>query len=201
MNKLKTWFARYREKNSNWKIAGDVIFYVFIILMIIPSTRREISSFIIRVTMRKPAVEKESSIKELKAADYNLVLENMQGKAFTLDNFRNEVILLNFWATWCPPCRAEMPALQKLYEDYGDKINFVLVSNEEKEKINTFFREFGYSMPVYIQRSSLPEAFPVNSIPTTYLINRKGKVLVEKTGAADWNSEKFRRQLDEIIEE
>ncbi|HYW94820.1 MAG TPA: TlpA disulfide reductase family protein, partial [Bacteroidales bacterium] len=198
MEKIKNWFRNYLRKNSKLKIFGDIIFYILVILMIIPSTRRDLSALLIKATLRKPHVKTEKSVNELTSADYQFFLQDLNGKSYNLGNFRNKVTILNFWATWCPPCRAEMPSLQKLYNDYGDKVNFVLVSSEEAGKINPFLKEEGYTMPIYIQRSQLPPAFPVQSIPATFVISKTGEIVVDKNGAANWNSPKFRQQLDEL---
>ena len=107
-------------------------------------------------------------MKGLSAEDYQLDLADLNGNSHVLGDFKNKVVLLNFWATWCPPCRAELPAIQELYNDYGDRINFVLVSSEEPGKLKTFLHESGYTLPVYTQQSPLPPAFRVQSIPTTF---------------------------------
>ncbi len=199
MEKLKIWFRNYLRKNSTLKIIGDVVFYVFIILMIIPTTRRDLSAVLIKATLRKPHVKTEISQKVLTSDDYRLLFKDLNGEEYSLADFKDKVILLNFWATWCPPCRAEMPALQDLYADYGNKISFILVSSEEPDKLRQFLGESGFDFPVYMQQSPLPQSFPVQSIPTTFIISNDGKIVVDKTGAANWNSEKFRHQLDELI--
>ncbi len=200
MERIRKWFLNYKEKSSRLKIAGDIIFWLFILLMLIPVSRREISTFIIKATMMKPRMKDAEVENKLSDNDYLLSLEEIpMGKMIRLSDFKGEIIILNFWATWCPPCRAEMPSLQNLYTDYRDKIRFILVSNEDENIIMEYFTEFNYDMPAYIQRSALPPSFPVSSIPTTYLIGRDGQILVEKTGAANWNSDKFRKQLDDLI--
>ncbi len=116
MEKVKEWFSNYFRKNSRLKIIGDVLFYMLIILMIIPTTRRDLSAMLIRATLRKPHITAETGMKKLSGADYQLFLRDLQGKDHVLGDFKNKVILLNFWATWCPPCRAELPAIQDLYQ-------------------------------------------------------------------------------------
>ena len=201
MEKIKNWFRNYLKRNSTLKIAGDVLFYALIILMIIPSTRRELSAALIRATLRKPNVRTESSLATLSKSDYNLYLQDLRGEGHKLEDFSDKVIILNFWATWCPPCRAEMPSLQSLYNDYRDSVNFIFVSSEKSEQLRQFVAEEGYTIPVYMQQSPLPMIFPVQSIPTTFVISKKGEIVVKKTGAANWNSSKFREELSELISE
>ncbi len=82
---------------------------------------------------------------------------------------------------------------------YGDRISFLLVSSEDPAKLKHFLSESGYDLPVYVQQSELPSAFQVSSIPTTFIISKSGEIVVDKNGAANWNSEAFRHQLDELI--
>ena len=70
---------------------------------------------------------------------------------------KGEVVLLNFWATWCPPCIAELPSMQKLYNDYKDKVRFVFVTNEDKATIEAFLAEKGYDLPIYTSVTAIPE--------------------------------------------
>jgi len=201
MIKLKDRIKKYFKNKSRWKIAGDLIFYIFIILLIIPATRKPISTSLIRLTMLKPRVENNENLPSITELDKDFLIEDLGDNTYKLENFENEVILLNFWATWCPPCRAEMPALQKLYNEYGDKIAMILVTSEEEKVVLNYLNEFNYNLPVYFQRSTLPPSFQVRSIPTTFLIDKNGNIITEKKGAANWNSGSFKSQLDQLIKQ
>lgn len=199
MDKIITRIKKYFRKTSRWKIASDIFFWVFIILLLIPATRKPISATLIRLTMRKPHIENSTSLKSLQPEDLRLAFEDLEGYSYLLEDFNGEVTLLNFWATWCPPCRAEMPSIQKLYDHYGDKIAIILISSEKREVVEEYLTEKSFDLPVYFQKTALTPSFPVSSIPTTYIIDRKGNIVLEKKGAANWSSEEFRNQLDEMI--
>lgn len=201
MTKLKDRIQNYFKNKSRWKIAGDLIFYIFIILLIIPATRKPISTTLIRLTMLKPRVESTENLPSITELDKDFLIEDLKDNTFRLEDFDNEVVLLNFWATWCPPCRAEMPSLQKLYNDYGDKIAIILVTSEKEKVVLDYLNEYNYNLPVYFQRSTLPPSFRVNSIPTTFLIDKQGHIITEKKGAANWNSESFKRELDQLLKQ
>jgi len=131
---------------------------------------------------------------------YNWKLNGVNTKSVNFNEYEGEVIFVNFWATWCPPCRAEMPMIQDLYNDYNDKVSFVFVTNENLATVKTFFDDKGYDLPVYNSLSAPPQKFrETNSIPASYLIDREGNILISKVGAADWNSKKVRGLLDELI--
>ncbi len=199
MSRLKKWFASYRSKNSKLKIAGDVFFWLFLLLLLIPSTRKEIATLVNRITMSNPKVKESAEYKILTEDDMNLRFVDFEGNDYRLSDFAGEVILLNYWATWCPPCRAEMPSIQKLFNDYGKQINILLLSTENEETVKSYLFENEYSLPVFRQLSPTPSGLAANAIPTTYLIDRKGRIRLEKTGAADWNSDDFKAQLDKLI--
>ena len=133
--------------------------------------------------------------------DFNLKLTDQDGNARSLKEFKGKVIFLNYWATWCPPCIAELPGIQELYADYGDKVDFVLLTQEETEKVQRFITKKGYDVPVYIPQMQAPELLQSNSLPTNYIIDAKGNIIIKETGAADWNSAKVRKLLEGLLAE
>ena len=132
---------------------------------------------------------------------YHWQLGSLEGEKLNLTDSEGKVILINFWATWCPPCVAEMPSLQSLYTDYGDRVDFYFVSMENPEKIAPFMEKKGYDFPVFIPVQEVPAAIRSNSLPTTYVISKKGDIVIDKSGAADWNSKKVRKLLDQLLAE
>lgn len=132
----------------------------------------------------------------LSSSEWDWQLLAPDGQRINLSQFKGQAILVNFWATWCPPCIAEMPALQELFNTHSGKINFVLISDEKPETIQQFMEKRGFNMPVYHQLSATPPAFLTNSIPTTWIISSEGKITIRKTGAAKWSS----RSMQEMIE-
>ena len=95
------------------------------------------------------------------------------------------MLVLNFWATWCPPCRAELPYLEGFFQDYNAEVKFLLVSNEEKEVVKAFFAKEEIVLPNYQSISRPPSYFlETNSIPASYILDKQGRIAVEKTGAA-----------------
>ena len=127
---------------------------------------------------------------------YNWQLNGLNTESINFNELKNKVVFVNFWATWCPPCRAEMPMIQDLYNDYKDKIAFVFVTNENWETVEKFY----YNLPSYNSVSAPPAKFTeTNSIPASYLIDKEGNILISKTGAANWNSDKVRNLLDDLL--
>nr|WP_321453876.1 TlpA disulfide reductase family protein [uncultured Carboxylicivirga sp.] len=201
MEKKKGFWAeqwyKYRRKKTIWGIAFDFIFTVLLISMLFPSSRRIVSATIIRYSMFQPRQTDE--VIYLKNNDYNWYLTDVEGNRHTFSEFRNKPVFLNFWATWCAPCIAEMPSIERLYNEYGDKMFFVLASNEEADVIDQFMKKKGYTFPVYYLSGKLPDVLSSRSIPASFLISPEGKILMKKQGAAKWDGKKVKQLLDEMI--
>lgn len=133
--------------------------------------------------------------------DYHWDLVDREGNKMNLISHKGKVVLINVWATWCPPCVAELPGFADLYKDYGDKVVFAFVANDDEDKVSAFLDKKEYDLPVYFQASYTPKVLASNSIPVTYILDKEGNIVVNKTGAANWNSDKTRALLDNLLAE
>ncbi|MFW5890545.1 MAG: TlpA family protein disulfide reductase, partial [Marinilabiliaceae bacterium] len=123
MNKnfLKNGWERYRRKKRWWTIALDFIFIVLVVAMLFPGTRKPLSAFLLRQTLFSPS--DHDKVVFLSDSEWNMrISELTNGEHVTLEKFQGRPVFLNFWATWCPPCIAEMPSIQELYDDYKDEV-------------------------------------------------------------------------------
>ena len=124
-------------------------------------------------------------------AGAGLKLQTLDGKTVNFESLKGKVVFLNIWATWCAPCVAEMPNIQKLYDKVGsDKIAFVMLSVDEGgvEKVKKFIDKKGFTFPVYMPASQIPQEFYSNAIPTTFIISPEGKIVAKQEGMADYNN-------------
>jgi len=173
---------------------SNIIFIIVLGLIVYPPSREWVQ----RQLAFAPSVKEVDDTEKI--SSYNWKLSGLNTQDINFNQFENKVIFVNFWATWCPPCRAEMPIIQELYDEYKDKIEFVFVTNENWGTVEKYFNEKGYNLPTYNSIGIPPKSFTeTNSIPATYLIDRNGNILVSKTGAANWSSEKFKKRLDKLI--
>lgn len=138
---------------------------------------------------------------QLLLSNYTWELSGSNNESFKFENLEGKVVLVNFWATWCPPCVAEMPSLQNLYTDYGEQVKFVMVAHDEREKVKMFLKEKGYSFPIYFEKGNTPNVLETESIPTTFIIDKKGKIVIKKIGAANWNSTGTRDLLKSLLKQ
>ena len=187
------------EKSFLRRHAGDIGLVILILLFLIPQTRKPIQVAANRLFAGSPKEVAEEERVELN--NYSWRLNKLDGTTTNFSEAEGEVIVLNFWATWCPPCVAEMPSFQKLYEEYGDRVAFYFVSQEEETWLKGFLEKKGYTVPVYRSLTRIPEQLVSNSLPTTYVISRTGEIVVDKSGAADWNTQEFREMLEGLLGE
>ena len=192
---------KYFREKSPFRITTDLLFYVLILALLLPFSRKPLATGLNRLVMHRPAVLGPSRQVALTDDDYNWTLMDLEGKPVHFSYFRGKVIFLNFWATWCPPCRAEMPAIQHLYEEYGDRVAMVLASQEDVSVLKNFLNQDGYDLPVYRLVHSPPDKFTTATIPTTFVISRDGKITIRKTGAARWDGEFFTNYLKSLLAE
>lgn len=137
-----------------------------------------------------------------KPFNYDFSIQDLKGNKVNMSDFKGKVIFLNLWATWCGPCRAEMPSIQKLYDKVDhDKIVFIMLSldtEENQQKIVSYIQDKGFTFPVYQPLSSVPNQLRVSTIPTTFVIGSDGKIKLKNTGMADYSSEEFKEFLEGI---
>jgi thiol-disulfide isomerase/thioredoxin len=173
---------------------SNIIFVIVVLLMLYPPSRE----WFMRQIAFSPSVNKVEEAEKL--TSYNWELKGLNTEDISFIKLKNKIVFVNFWATWCPPCRAELPMIQELYNDYKDKVAFVFVTDESWQTVQTFFNKNNYNLPTYNSVSLPPQTFlETNSIPASYLIDADGNILISKTGAADWNSDKVRELLDNLL--
>lgn len=177
----------------------NIVFIVVIALLLVPQTRKLIQVFVNKgLALISPSIKEGGENKKLLGYDYNFVDKN--NTVFNLEATKGKVVLINYWATWCPPCIAEMPSLQKLYADYRDKITFVFITSDGFNEVDAFLNEHGYTFNVYREMDDVfSKTLQINGIPRTLLVDKTGAIVIDETGAANWNSSKVRRKIDDLL--
>jgi thiol-disulfide isomerase/thioredoxin len=122
--------------------------------------------------------------------DYGMRGKTLAGSPVDFASYRGKVLVLNFWATWCTPCVAEMPGLERLWEATADLgVAFACVTSEELDEVRRFVEERNLKLPVLLAEGETPELFRVRSIPATFVIDRTGLVVMRHRGAAAWDDD------------
>ena len=114
-----------------------------------------------------------------------------------MSTFKGKAVFINFWASWCPPCIAELPNIQRLCDMMkgNDDIAFLMISTEDAKNIRAFMDQRRYDFPVYVAKNELLNAFGVTAYPATFVLNRSGGILFKHMGAAKWDDPAFMAYL------
>lgn len=139
-----------------------------------------------------------------KVSSIDFTLKNTEGKKVSLKDYRGKTVMLNFWATWCPPCRSEMPSMEKLSKIMDKKSFEILAVNiqEKKHVVVNFLEKNNYTFPVVLDvNAEAATIYQVRSIPTTYIIDKEGYITAAFAGAKEWDETKVVTLLKKLASE
>jgi len=129
-------------------------------------------------------------------------LTSLSGEEVSISDYRGKVVFLNFWATWCPPCRAEMPSMQEVYERWEDK-DFEMVAvnlREDNKTVEKYMEEGGYTFPVLMDKEGqIGGLFGVTGIPTTFMVDKEGRLIARLVGTREWDVPEFEALLEKLV--
>ena len=131
-----------------------------------------------------------------------LLFNDLEGNEFSLRNFENKVLFINYWATWCNPCLAEMPNMAELYNQYKENNNivFLYLSKEDADTIIDYIPKDDSlgQLPIYKVVTD-DDLFSTRGIPTTFIVNRNGEIVIKDVGSAVWNDQSVVDYLDKLL--
>ena len=135
------------------------------------------------------------------ASDFRL--PDIDGKVHQLSQYRGKVLIVNFWATWCPPCREEMPSMEQAYQKIkGSNIVMLAINiGEDADTIFTFTADYDVSFPLLMDEdSTVIKQWPVVALPTSYIVDPQGRLVYRAVGGRDWHDEQMINKLKLLLE-
>lgn len=183
-----------------------VIFATVLLILYFTGLHTDVAAFAQRIVLAtgiaNPKIELVQENKTVAAYDFSL--DAMNGGVLNFEEQRGKVIFINFWATWCAPCIAEMPSIQNLYDKFKDNpdVIFVMINVESKRsKAKKFIDKKAYSFPIYYPNASrIPNVYSSDGIPTTYVVDKDGYIAYQKVGMASYDAEKFVDFINKLAE-
>lgn len=162
--------------------------------------RKETAGLAEEGRLKKLGIERAEKV--LRAPDFTL--EDLSDKRLGLKDLRGKVVFLNFWATWCVPCREEMPAMEKLYRELkGQGLEVVAINvQESKKEVRKFLAELGVAFTVLLDKDGkVSEEYGTWAIPLSYFINRRGEFIGKVNGSRQWDSQEAGAFFQELLAE
>jgi len=168
------------------------------VAMIVASTRRARGPADESARQEQPVVPAGD-----KAADFKL--EKLDGTTLSLDQLRGKVVFLNIWATWCGPCREEMPSMELLYNELKDNKDFVMLAVSQDTKgrsvVAPYVARNGYHFTILLDpENKVGESYDVSGVPETFIINRGGQIVAHHMGAFDWSRPDVKDALKQLLD-
>jgi thiol-disulfide isomerase/thioredoxin len=187
----------FKQPNrSIWSKLGNLAFIGALVLLLFNSDAK---AWVLRQMMAVGLFNAELN-KEAVAASKPMTFRylNADGSESSTADLEGKVVFINFWATWCPPCVAEMPSLNALYEKLKDDPGIVfLFINEDDDysKAAAYLKAKGFSLPLVRRQGQVPKEIFSGTLPTTVVLNKKGQIVLTEEGLANYNTTEFVNQL------
>ncbi|GLU53360.1 TlpA family protein disulfide reductase [Dyadobacter frigoris] len=182
----KKWFSV-----SNITTAVMVVFLAAMVIS--PEVKAWTIQTLMKVGLFQPKIDKQPDAASAEALP-NVFFRKGDGKTVDLASLKGKVIFINFWATWCPPCIAEMPSINALYGKFKDNENVVFLMVDvdgNYQKSDSFMKKHHYGLEVVSPAVEIPPVFMQGAVPTTVILDKEGKMVYRQEGAADYNSPKL----------
>ncbi len=193
-----------KEKNDkklfSWSNISTVLLVVFALAMLFsPQVKGKVIEGLMMVGLFQPDLPQDQEIKAASISEEEVVFKDETGKEVRLSSLKGKVVFINFWATWCPPCIAEMPSIHQLAKQFKGNNKLIVLTvdvDQDLRKSLKFMQKRNLDLPLYVLASAVPSAYLGNSIPTTIVLNKKGKLVFKHEGGADYTNKEF---IDFII--
>ena len=187
-----------KELKKRWL---SILFYALIIVFLFsPDAKSWLLKQVVSTGLLKAEIKKDSDKNTSEAVTFSYT--DAKGEPATTADLKGKVVFINFWASWCPPCRAEMPSLKNLYQKFKDDDRFVFLfmnEDEDKNKAIEYLEKNSFTIPLFYSLGNVPREIFSGSLPTTIVLDKEGKIVLKHQGMAGYDTEGFIRQLKELL--
>ena len=186
-------FVRDQMKRDCKKHISTIIFAVFVlVILFVPAAKAKLIQGLMEIGLFKPDVSEDK--KAINADISAIKFKDVKGNVLSLADLKGKIIFLNFWATWCPPCLAEMPSINKFYEQYknDDEVVFLMIdADSDFAKAQNYLNRKKFKFKVYTFASDVPKTIFSGKLPTTIVFDKKGRIAMNGVGPANYASKEF----------
>lgn len=163
-----------------------------------PTAKGLVIQGLMKIGLFQPDIKENKRAEDINALTPAIVFKDSAENSVNLSDLKGKVVFINFWATWCPPCRAEMPSIEHLYQQFKNDNDVVfLMVDVDNNYINAkkFMDRKNYTLPVYTMGSSVPKNLMSGTIPTTLILDKKGQLVFKQEGATDFTNKDIQNYL------
>jgi len=179
----------------------NVLLIAFVLLMFFnPDAKAWMLQRLFSVGLFKAEIKKDAAKNE--SSNSSFLFTNTEGRTMSTADLKGKVVLVNFWASWCAPCRAEMPSLEALYKKLGkdDRYVFLFINEDDDQaKAIAYLKKDKLTIPLYTGSGNIPDAIYSGTLPTTIVLDKEGKIVFKHEGVANYNTDSFLKQLQELL--
>ncbi|HJW16681.1 MAG TPA: TlpA disulfide reductase family protein [Flavisolibacter sp.] len=183
--------------------AGNYIFFGLLLLLLFnPNAKAWLLRQVMATGLFNAGFKKEASVVKQPSKLGAFNFRNEKGNIVSSTDLKGKVVFINFWATWCPPCRAEMPALNDLYNQFhkDDRLVFLFLNeDDDPAKASAYLQSNGFAMPLLSISGGVPSEIYSGSLPTTVVLNKEGQIVYKHEGIAKYNTMEFIKQLKDLL--
>ncbi|PWN58347.1 TlpA family protein disulfide reductase [Chryseobacterium viscerum] len=200
MEKFKIWLKK------NWSTA--LLVFLFIFLLVSPDAKAWLMRQIISTGLLNSKIEEKNAEKPkgeiTLSTTESFSVKDENGKINNVSGLKGKVVFINFWASWCPPCRAEFPSIQKFFEKYRsrDELVFLTVNlDEDLDAGKMYLEKEKFTVPFLFPNGNIPKVYFSGSLPTTVILDKTGKIRLHHEGMADYSKDSFYEEIDKLLKE
>lgn len=200
MEKFKIWLKK------NWSVT--LLFAIFVLLLVSPDAkawlmRQIISTGLLNSKIEEKNVEKPAN-ENIATISESFSVKDESGQSINVSELKGKVVFINFWASWCPPCRAEFPSIQKFYEKYdgNDELVFITINlDDEPQAGKHYLEKEKFTIPFLIPNGNIPNEYFSGSLPTTVILDKTGKIRMHHAGMADYSKDSFYEEINQLLKD
>lgn len=189
--------GKFPEMKISKKTIINVILIALVVSFFVTPLGHWGKIFLNRLFAATPEIIEESA--RLQLQSYQWKLKDAKWDYFNLEVSKGKVVFINFWASWRLPSEAELKGIQEIHDAYKDKVDFYIITNEERPPVEEFMRLKKFTFPVTYLIIGEPAPFGILEPPGTYIIDKNGFIVVKEEGIASWNSTRIKDLLNDLV--
>lgn len=181
---------------------GNALFFIAMMVLIFNADAKSwLMQGLMKIGFFQPEISQTTAFKETQPSIADVQFIDVNGQQVNLSSLNGKVVFINFWATWCPPCIAEMPSINAFYQKFKDNPNvvFLMVDVDGNfKKSEKFMQRRNFDLKVWNAASSIPETYLGGSIPTTVILDKQGRLVFRHEGGADYENKDFQESINKL---